>query len=206
MCYNAVKDQFRLRLLFPDRRLLLWQMRLNPQRLIRDLGAECLQVNSLYSYPAPPDLLDDIVANDDLTLDFFAHDHHPICSSLFLLGPDGSYCGLPTDLSQCNRCLKSLARPANFIAAGGQQRWRHSWCRFLERCALIRFFSSATYSAYVRVFPDLEHHLGVVIDGHTIKYPLRKRAVPIEGRPVNIGVFGRISQHKGSREVFSLAG
>jgi len=171
----------------------------------------CLQINNLYSWPYIDSVLDNVVRlrvfNIINRLEFFAHDHISICPSLFLLNEKNQYCGVPKDDRECNKCLTENTGDFKvFYKKEDVKPWRNSWSSVLTNSDYIRFFSQSTFNEYVKAYPDLKESAHVVIKGHTV--PLIKGKVnPIntKKKTTNIGIFGFLNQHKGSKVVLELA-
>ncbi|MFN3876732.1 MAG: hypothetical protein ACK4L7_12590, partial [Flavobacteriales bacterium] len=58
----------------------------------------------------------------------YLHDYFPVCPSQYLLNDGGVYCGVPDDLSECRRCLRSNAQGFAALYPGVEvTRWRTAW-------------------------------------------------------------------------------
>ena len=186
-------------------------------RLLAALPSAAILLNSLWTYPSTYGVLDNLLRlrlyGYTQRLEFFAHDHMAVCPSLFLLNWRGEFCGVPEDLSVCRVCLKKSRLdfksyyPQTDIAA-----WRASWQSLLINCDLIRFFSDDTHRNFSDAYPWLSDNPNVVVEGHEVHdiWPLDYRrdvAVAAKGGRggLRIGVFGFISEHKGSLVLKSIS-
>ena len=186
-------------------------------RLLSQLPSAALLLNSLWTYPSPYGVLDNLLRlrlyGYTQRLEFFAHDHMAVCPSLYLLNWRAEFCGVPEDLSTCRTCLRKshldfkAYYPQTDIGA-----WRTVWQSLLINCDLIRFFSDDTRRNFTDAYPWLADNPNVVVQGHAVEdiWPLDYRrdvAVAAKGtKPgLRIGVFGFISEHKGSLVLKSIS-
>ena len=186
-------------------------------RLLEELPSFALQLNSIWTYPDTYQFLDNVLRlrlfGYTKRLEFFAHDHMPVCPSLFLLNHKSTFCGVPDDTKSCTNCLKRNRLDfKSYYPQTDIEAWRTAWQSLLINCDLIRFFSDSTRSNYIRAYPWLAENQNVVVTGHDVKdlWPIRysrDRALANKAKDegLKIAVFGFISEHKGSRVLKSMS-
>lgn len=186
-------------------------------RLLSSVKSFAIQMNSMWTYPETYQFLDNLLRlrlyGYTKRLEFFVHDNMALCPSLFLIDHKGTFCGVPDDLKTCSKCLKRNMQdfkayyPKIDITA-----WRKAWQSLLLNADLIRFFSDSTHKNFQRAYPWLEDNPNVVIQGHDVpdiwarRYS-PERALKNKGKDtgLRIGVFGYISEHKGSHVLRGLS-
>lgn len=179
-------------------------------QLLSALPSFAIQLNSIWTYPETYQFLDNVLRlrlfGYTKRLEFFAHDHMPVCPSLFLLNHKTVFCGVPDELSKCKTCLRrNKLGFKSYYSETDIEAWRTAWQSLLLNCDFIRFFSNSTLENYTRAYPWLADSPNVRVEGHYVAdlWPVqydRKRALANKSSDegLKIAVFGFISEHKGS--------
>jgi hypothetical protein len=165
-------------------------------------------VNCLVSFPdlsLLEEALYDWVRVSKAHLIVAIHEYFMICPSHFLLDWRGSYCGIPTDFQDCQRCLNQ--HRDGFVSLTGERSisaWRRIWGKLLMKSDEVRCFSTSSLELIQRSYPDLKHQL--TLTPHrvaSLRVPqLRTRRT---GDPLRLGVVGSITEHKGALVLDSLS-
>lgn len=158
-------------------------------------------INCLVSFPELPlleDAIYDWVRISNAHLIVAIHEYFTICPSHFLLDWRGNYCGIPSDLKECQQCLSrhrdgfvSLTSERSILA------WRRIWGKLLTKADEVRCFSNSSLKLITQSYPELKHQL--TLTPHRVEN-LRVPQLPQRraGGPLRIGVVGSISEHKGA--------
>ena len=153
-----------------------------------------------------PQFLSEIVDYHQARLVVAVHDFYPVCPSYTLLNSSHLYCGVPSDLDVCRRCL-----PRNSFMLSSTQPvtdiddWRNAWGSLLKMANQILCFSESSKSDLLRAYPHLALVENVVVRPHTVEnLPTRIPRVD-HYAPAVLGVVGAIGLQKGSRIIRRMA-
>ncbi|WP_125910485.1 glycosyltransferase [Burkholderia singularis] len=136
---------------------------------------------------------------------FYLHDYHSICPSHFLLDNHGKFCNIP-DLQRCAKCLPAMSSGlVSLFAERDIGLWRKVWFDFLTQTTEIVCFSNASLQLLLKAYPGLADHRRLVVRPHDMSdFPVKQITFDLD-RPLNIGVVGRINEHKGAAIVAEMA-
>lgn len=186
-------------------------------RFLSRIPSFAVQINSIWTYPETRQFLDNVLRlrlyGFTQRLEFFAHDHMAVCPSLFLINHKGAFCGVPEDLKTCTTCLsRNMQDFKSYYPTTDIAGWRTSWQSLLVNADLIRFFSDSTLKNYTDAYPWLAENVNVIVEPHEVKdiwprHYSRDKAMAKKSRSegLKIGVFGYISEHKGSHVLKAMS-
>ncbi|WP_180371655.1 glycosyltransferase [Neomoorella thermoacetica] len=125
------------------------------------------------------------------------HDYFMICPSYTLLDYRGRFCGIP-NLIQCQHCLSNSKGDFTlFVDCRNITEWRNAWGICLHEADTILCFSRSSVNLLMRAYPDLDE-TKFEIRPHSVEYLPRRDVFLDYQTPLNIGVVGRIAEHKGA--------
>lgn len=182
-------------------------------KIIKLLNIEKIFLNELVDYPNVLDLINILVdLKRDLAVDLILpiHDYFCICPVFYLLNYEQKYCGVPKDLSFCNKCLKlnpflNVDQPyfQEEYPDLEMQLWREKFYKLLQNSSKIIFFSKSSVEIIRLAYPNIDNSK-IEIRPHKVDY-IRPAIVSKNAKTVNIAVIGHISAHKGSNIVCNIA-
>lgn len=145
----------------------------------------------------------EIRVRNQASLEVDINDYYCICPSWTLVNPKGQYCGLPSSLDICRKCLSESAPP---VPRGFDlEQWRYEWQKTFDAATEIRAFAQAPLQLLEKVF-TLDSKKCRIISHTPLLTTTRTCNIPAHG-PMRIGVVGDITRHKGAdivREVTAL--
>ena len=129
---------------------------------------------------------------------YMVHDYFCICPKYTITDHNNMYCASEFSLIKCGNCLTD-SNDIPLISSFDIKNWRKEFYILLENCSEIRAFSNDTRERVNKCYPNL------TISCHPHQYhPYYKNKPNISSCGLTIGVFGNISQIKGSRQVKGL--
>jgi GT2 family glycosyltransferase/glycosyltransferase involved in cell wall biosynthesis len=165
-------------------------------------------LSQIVSYEKPLNLLSfilDIKENNNSKLIFLVHDYFCVCPSYNLLNQNGEYCGIPQDITICERCLSvNKGQFKLYVKNTDIIQWRKEWFNFLIQTDEIICFSNSSKEIVLRAYPELDNEK-IVIKQHKVDYI--ERLANIEKKQDKtkvIGVLGGINFVKGSKIVLEM--
>jgi glycosyltransferase involved in cell wall biosynthesis len=149
-----------------------------------------------------PDVLFDLLVDQDVPYDWTIHDYHSICPRVNLLGSDGRYCGEP-DTSGCDRCLARLGDDQGRAVSGSIAAWRTQSANRLATARRVFAPSADVARRLERYFPRRI----VTLRPHPDSLPrLESLAPPLRaGESVRVAVIGTLTKVKGSERLLACA-
>jgi glycosyltransferase involved in cell wall biosynthesis len=174
-------------------------------RCLAEAQFERIVVNSLVTSPDVEEVINQLIefaSSKDIPLEYKVHDFHAICPSPHLMDHEEKYCGIPNDLTTCDRCL-----PLNRRAMREQRpdldirRWREAFSKLLRAADSVIVFDESSCELLQKVYgPQLG---GLVVEPHRPPPVYHRRA--LKHGPLRIGVIGTLTTAKGARCVNELA-
>ena len=201
--YNTINNLYEAEFYFEDKTIKTYSsIDFGLMNNIQYFKCDEIWINELVSYMNLYDVLkqlSDYSHENNIPIRMLFHDYYAVCPTINLLNNEGKYCGIP-NVSECEKCLSS----ANMIQAlrmESMAKWRGEWQNFLENCSEIVFFSESTKSIVEKVYGKLDNSKVIP---HEIDYiPHVNKKVKTSG-PLNIGLLGVLSIHKGETIVKDL--
>jgi len=183
------------------------------ERIIKFFNVAEIIVNELVSYPKVLDLIDFLEnqkSNSQIDLTFMVHDYFCVCPMYNLLNYEIEYCGIPSDLKYCDKCIKInplINNQIPFLREDypniGITFWRDRFSNLLEHCSKIVCFSQNSKTLLQRAFPNLSEDKFVITPHHVDWVrPIKSNKT---SEVINIAVLGNMTIHKGANIVASLA-
>lgn len=177
-------------------------------RVLSELNLCRVHWNNAVSFTRQVALLDAVTSlsrSKSVPTTYYLHDYHSICPSHALLDKDGQYCGVPS-IDLCMKCLPEMRDGlASLFAERDICLWRRRWDAFLTEADEIVYFSRASMALLMRAYPQLARHPGLKFRPHDISDFVSRPSTFELASPLNIGVVGRISMHKGAQVVWQMA-
>jgi GT2 family glycosyltransferase len=172
-------------------------------------------LNELIGYPKPKilELVDFLVKlkkdNDQIDFTYIVHDYFGVCPIYTLLDYTIKYCGVPSDLSYCDKCLQ-LNPLLNVVVPFVQKdyptltmtRWRDKFGELLNYSSRIVCFSQSSKEIFQKAYPDLPDEKIEVIP--TVDW-VRPVLIHKTSDQLNIAIVGHLEVQKGAHIVASLA-
>jgi glycosyltransferase involved in cell wall biosynthesis len=148
----------------------------------------------------------------NLKLSIIMHDYFYLCPSFNLLNFNNTYCGLPTELKECNNCLqgfKSNSISYDYIklyAIKDIKVWREQFRELLYYADDILVPSEYVGGLISKIYPDIEKNIQVI--KHDLKYikgiSFKLTYLPFAKPQITIMTMGNITPHKGSNIIYSV--
>ncbi|HVW26682.1 MAG TPA: glycosyltransferase [Polyangiaceae bacterium] len=127
------------------------------------------------------------------------HDHALVCENYELLEGGSRYCGIPADLSRCDRCLaKTRARAPGTVLA-----WREAMSRLVAEADAVVAPSRSVLDHAARVHPNVVARARHIPWGVPAPSARRQQA-STESGPLRIAVVGVWATVKGAQQLPSL--
>jgi len=164
-------------------------------------------LNNVFSFDDPLFFLTLLLRVKELTgapLTVAVHDFFSICPSYALLNEKRQFCGIP-QTKKCRRCL--LENKADFrllVDCNDITEWRQTWGNVLADATTILCFSRSSADLLYRAYPGLDKSKTIIRPHHVNRFYDRKPRIDLQA-PLNIGVVGTISVHKGAAIVEEMA-
>ena len=194
-----------------------------PMGNIRDIGrirkhfnVHEIIFNELIGYPKPKilelvDYLIDLKKEHPHTdFSFMTHDFFSVCPIYNLLDYDIKYCGVPTDLGYCDKCLKHsplMGLVIPFVQHDypdlRMTLWREKFGTLLACCSRIVCFSQSSKEILQKAYPNLAEDKFKIMP-HATDW-VRTVTINKTSEELHIAVIGHLNIHKGIRVVSSLA-
>nr|WP_286298771.1 rhamnan synthesis F family protein [Polynucleobacter sp. TUM22923] len=170
------------------------------------VGAEVIIVNSPYMYPEIDRVIENIVSlarATGMSVDYKVHDFYVICPSQHLLENNDQYCSVPQDVNVCNSCLVKN----KYVHWGANQpvdivKWRQPFVDLFEIASTITIFDPSSVEIMRRVFNFDDAKIRVVPHEHLSFKHVQTVGL---GGPLHIGMFGTLTEAKGSVVINKLA-
>ena len=161
-----------------------------------------LVYNDLVGWPRPlaaVAFMRSLAERSDVHTRALIHDFFSVCPSYTLLDDSTRFCGVPTDLAECRRCLPG--NPHAHLQSDPAQ-WRSAWGGLLEVADEVICFSTSSRTILARAYPALADR--VLVRPHEPVTTIERPARLVAGRPLTVGVIGGINVAKGARVVMDL--
>jgi glycosyltransferase involved in cell wall biosynthesis len=115
-----------------------------------------------------------------------------------------TYCGVPADYSECNRCLTRSKGEFKILESESNiERWRKSWQQLFAVTDEVLCFSNSSKEIFSKAYPLYAKK--VVVKPHDISGRYEKIYDPNEVQDeLRIGILGGISEAKGAKVVKNL--
>jgi hypothetical protein len=146
----------------------------------------------------------------DLKFTYMVHDYFEVCPIYTLLDYNIKYCGVPSDLSYCDKCLQ-LNPSMNAVAPLVKQDypdlrmhvWRKHLGELLACVSKIVCFSQSSKTILQRAYPQLLDEK-IEVTPHSVDWvrPVEPRK---NSKQLNIAVIGHLEVQKGAQIVSMLA-
>ena len=138
------------------------------------------------------------------------HDYFGVCPIYTLLDYNIKYCGVPADLSYCDRCLQ-LNPLMNIIVPVVREDypgltmsvWREHFGELLDVSSRIICFSQSSKAILQRAYPQLPDEK-IEVTPHAVDW-VRLAIIHKTSPTLHIAVIGHLNTNKGIRVVYSLA-
>ncbi|MGB9859780.1 MAG: glycosyltransferase, partial [Moorellaceae bacterium] len=171
--------------------------------MARSIRLEEVFLNNAFSFDDPlavATVLSTLKIETGVRLTVAVHDYFMVCPSYTLLDYQGNFCGVP-QVERCRRCLPNHDGEFAFLTdCRDIDLWRRAWGACLRYADRILCFSRSSVDLLRLAYPDLDEEK-FEVRPHTVDY-LPRRCVTLDyGSPLNIGIVGRITEHKGARIV-----
>lgn len=151
-----------------------------------------------------PALIESIIEKTGARFEMAVHDFFSVCPSPHLINCRGVFCGIPDDLSTCDRCLSSSAESfVQVYGVPGMAVWRSQWVGAIQKSAVVRVFSHSSLELLKRVYKDIDS-TKVCCQPHSLERPTREAVICADPTRIRIGVVGNITHIKGSHVVVDL--
>ena len=158
-------------------------------------------INSLVSYPNIHDVIESIVVLKEQTkakVVLPIHDFFPVCPSYTLLNEEMKYCGVPSNFSVCDNCLKNNNNEFKiFNKEINIYEWRKSWNKINNLADKIICFSNSSKDIYLKAYPSCDEKIEVIPHNISGRYNKIYDSNKKEDRVV-IGILGAINEAKGA--------
>jgi glycosyltransferase involved in cell wall biosynthesis len=186
------------------------------EQIIDYFQIEEIILNELVGYPKPKilELVDFLIGlakdNPDLTFTYLVHDYFGVCPIYTLLDYNIKYCGVPSDLSYCDKCLQ-LNPLMNVVAPLVKQDyptltmnvWREHFGELLACVSKIVCFSQSSKTILQRAYPQLPDEK-IEVTPHSVDW-VRPVDIRKNSEQLNIAVVGHLEVQKGAQIVSMLA-
>lgn len=159
-------------------------------------------VNHLFSWPSVKQVLKWIAdyknAKRSVKVEFKCHDYYSICPSFTLQDYTHQYCGIRSDETECNDCIKHLGTQHVFVDEDNLKvfsvsNWRNMWEQFFVKTVdTLEVFSPSSRKIFLKAYPKISSKL---------------KLVPHEIATFdcyNIAIIGHLAVHKGSDVIRKL--
>lgn len=210
LVYHARQTRYGLSVRFRDRQLdYALDDPAELLQLFEFIRLDSIHLNSLVSHPdvmAMLSLLRRLKTRCRAELCFYLHDYHAISPVYTLIDDTGRYCGVPSDLRRCERCLARNRGEFRLYYPSPDRLdirlWRRAWSALLHEADHIVCFSRASSDILQRAYPDESVARAIRIEPHqTPPLPAGiapRRHAPVDPeQPLVIGVLGAINLQKG---------
>ncbi len=183
------------------------------EELIELLGIREIWINELVSYPKVINFIEFLkemkTSHPALHYVFPLHDYYSICPMYNLIDYDIKFCGIPADLSYCDRCLQInplLKKQVSYILQDYPEInisvWRQAFGEFLLLCDEIIAFSNDSKNLLLKAYPNLGSK--IKLKPHVVNW-LRPVEVRGEKNGLSLAVIGGMNVIKGAHLVMALA-
>jgi len=175
--------------------------------LAENININEIFINSLVGYPDVNNVIDSIIRHKgDKKLTILLHDYYMVCPSYTLLNNEGVYCGVPDDLSICQKCITTNNREfKRFTMSEDIGEWRFSWHRILRASDKIIAFSQSSIDIFSRAYSQYQHKIDLIPHDISSRFKcIHTQDEKIDGELV-IGVLGGINETKGLHILIDLA-
>ena len=186
------------------------------ERVIRHFTVDEIIIHGLVGYPKPKilDLVDFLSGlkknNDRLVLTCVVHDYFSVCPIRDLLDHEIKYCGVPSDLNYCNKCL--AINPLMKFAVPYVQAdypnltialWRQKFGDLLACSSGIICFSQNSIEILQKAYPDLPSDK-FEIASHPVDQ-LRPVVIHKTSEMINVAILDHITIKNGAQMISQLA-
>ncbi len=186
------------------------------EQIIQQFHIDEVILNELVGYPKPRilELVDFLIGlaknNPDLKITYMVHDYFGVCPIYTLLDYNIKYCGVPSDLSYCDKCLQ-LNPLMNVVAPLVKQDypaltmnvWREHFGELLDVSSKIVCFSQSSKAILQRAYPLLPDEK-IEVTPHTVDW-VQPVEIRKNSKQLNIAVVGHMEVQKGSQIISLLA-
>ncbi len=170
-------------------------------------------INELFSYSNVFDIMDlvsNVLSSNKIKSTYYVHDFYSICPMPNLLDFNIGFCGIPSDLSICNKCLMVnplLKLYASYVLQDYPKltiaEWRSKFYGFLSTIDQIICFSNNSKQLMQRAFPGLLDNK-FLVQPHEVNW-VRPIKPGNHGSRLNVAVIGNVSIGKGGHIISGLA-
>ena len=171
--------------------------------LISSYKIQEIFLNNLFSFDDPltmVTLLLEVKRRTNAELVIPIHDFFSICPSWPLLNEKDCFCGIP-NIERCHQCLPVNHGNFSFLVdCKDIDMWRWIWGACLHKANRILCFSQSSRDLICRAYPDLDKNK-FEIRPHTVDYLPKQKIKLSYAHMLNIGIAGKIDEHKGSEMV-----
>ncbi len=182
--------------------------------LIDTLKFSKIIINNFVSYLNVFELLKRIenlvLSRKSVDLDVLIHDYYFICPMYNLLNEKTEFCGIPSDLEVCNKCLKSnqlIDSQVGYIRNDYPnldiRTWRENFGTLLNLADSILVFSNSSIDIITKAFPSLNKK-AIKLIPHNVDW-VRPTNITKSKNIYNFAIIGNMSLHKGIKVVADLA-
>ena len=164
-------------------------------------------INSFVSYPNVQDIIKVALSLQNQNqgkLVVPIHDFFPLCPSYTLLNEKTTYCGVPSDYNECEKCLtQNKGEFKIFENETSIERWRKSWQKLFDVADEVLCFSNSSKKIFAKAYPSYGQK--VVVKPHDIAGRYEKIYNPDTMQDeLRIGILGGINEAKGANIVKNL--
>jgi GT2 family glycosyltransferase len=165
-------------------------------------------VNSFVSFPNAQDIIKVVLhlqSQNKSKLIVPIHDFFPLCPSYTLLNDKMTYCGVPSDYSDCEKCLiRSQGEFKTFEDETNMGRWRKSWQKLFDVTDEVLCFSNSSKQIFKKAYPSYKEK--VIVKPHDIsgRYEKVYDSKALKEKEQRIGILGGINEAKGANIVKNL--
>lgn len=184
------------------------------EQIVKLLNIQEILVNELVGFPRVFELVDFFQAlkqsSTSLKFTYLVHDYYSVCPIYMLLNDRTQYCGVPSNLDECSRCLKKNSLLKTIIPHVNYDypnlempQWRSKFGQLLSSASQIICFSQSSRMILQKAYPNLPGDL-FEISPHLTNW-VRPVEINKTDHHINIAILGNLSIVKGAAVLASLA-
>jgi GT2 family glycosyltransferase len=164
-------------------------------------------INSFVSYPNVQDIAKVTLSlhnQNQCKLIVPIHDFFPLCPSYTLLNEKMTYCGIPSDYNECEKCLtRNKGEFKIFESETSIEKWRKSWQKLFDVADEVLCFSNSSKEIFAKAYPLYAQKVIVRLHDISGRYEKIYNPDAIQDE-LKIGILGGINEAKGAHIIKNL--
>jgi GT2 family glycosyltransferase/glycosyltransferase involved in cell wall biosynthesis len=184
------------------------------EQVIQLLNIQEILINELVGFPRVFELADFFLALKRsfaaLKFTYLVHDYYSVCPIYMLLNDRTQYCGVPSNLDECSRCLKKnillktiIPHVRNDYPSLEMPQWRSKFGELLSSASRIICFSQSSRMILQKAYPKLLADR-IEVTPHLTNW-VRPVQINKTNQSINIAILGNLSIIKGAAIIAALA-